>query len=114
MNDNRGHEEMEDINTQLKKNLWNVFINLLYWEPEDKEGSTSVNFLVPRGLEIDCMVLFSKEELRNLHSSVEKILPNLSLRLVSRIYFLQFCLKNLQEKGDYLFDGCFDYSSVNE
>ena len=105
---------MEDINMQLKNNLWNILINLLRWDPEDKEDPTFVNLLATSGLEIDYIVLLSKEELRNHHSHAEKTLPNLSFRIVSRIYFLPFCLKHLQEKGEYSFCGEFDYFSINE
>ena len=67
MNKNRKYKQMEETILQLKKNLWNIFINLLHWNTEEKEDSTCVNLLAISVLEMDDIVLLSKEK-KSKHS----------------------------------------------
>lgn len=77
-----------------KFKLWDIFINLINWDPKDREDSSFVKMLSSSHLEIEDIILLSKEEFQYLHSLAENK-PNLSFRFVSNISFLQFYLKIL-------------------
>ena len=106
---------------QTKKELDHIFFNLFELDQEDEEDWNEENLVFMSVLSDIAskhrtydIALLSHEELRGIIAKESKQDINLPHYLRGHVKSLQFCLKNLQEKGLFSLDGSFDYSSIDE
>ena len=110
---------------QTKKELDHIFLNLFELDPWDEEDWEEnhlifIEILSEMALKhgIGAIVLLSHEELmeilREVQAKASNKDTNLLFYLSVDVKQLQFCLKNLQEKGLFSFDGSLDCSSIDE
>ena len=99
--------------SHLEDTLWELFVDLFDWDPENQRDMTYIKVLSEYEVEPMDLVMLSREELHKIYLRAEKRHPNMSRRLSSNVRSLQFYLKNLQEKGFFSFERDFNFSSIH-
>ena len=85
--------------THLEETLWELFLELFDWDPEDQIFVTCIKVLAEHEVEPMDLILLSSEELHQIYLQSEERYFDMSPRMSSIVRSLQLYLKNLQEKG---------------